>query len=42
MVLKPDSEFFRYFVDPAGRQPTASRPGAAPGPGGTAGTAPAR
>lgn len=42
MVLKPDSEFFRYFVDPAGRQGTASRPAATPGTGGTAGAAPAR
>jgi membrane protease subunit HflC len=36
MVLKPDSEFFRYFVDPAGRQGTASRPAAAPDAGGAA------
>jgi hypothetical protein len=39
MVLKPDSEFFRYFADPTGRQPNGQRPPAAPG---TAGTAPAR
>jgi membrane protease subunit HflC len=26
MVLKPDSEFFRYFVDPAGRLPNATAP----------------
>lgn len=26
MVLKPDSEFFRYFVDPAGRLPNAAAP----------------
>jgi modulator of FtsH protease HflC len=29
MLLKPDSEFFRFFADPAGRQ--RSSPGAAPG-----------
>jgi membrane protease subunit HflC len=28
LVLKPDSDFFRYFADPAGRSP----PGAAPNP----------
>jgi modulator of FtsH protease HflC len=26
MVLKPDSEFFRYFVDPSGRMPNATPP----------------
>jgi membrane protease subunit HflC len=26
MVLKPDSEFFRYFVDPSGRMPGAAAP----------------
>ena len=26
MVLQPDSEFFRYFVDPSGRQREGSRP----------------
>ena len=31
MLLKPDSEFFRYFVDPAGR-PGASRQAAPPVP----------
>ncbi|MFZ5692862.1 MAG: protease modulator HflC [Pseudomonadota bacterium] len=31
MVLKPDSEFFRYFVDPAGRLPGAAAPQQAPG-----------
>ncbi len=30
MVLKPDSEFFRYFVDPSGRMPNAA-PSQAPG-----------
>jgi len=31
MVLQPDSEFFRYFVDPSGKSPTAApRPQAAP------------
>jgi membrane protease subunit HflC len=40
LVLRPDSEFFRYFVDPAGRTGGAQR-----GSGGAAapaGTAPAR
>ena len=44
MLLKPDSDFFRYFVDPSGR----TRPGAAasnpapatPTPGGTIGAQP--
>ena len=26
MVLKPDSEFFRYFVDPSGKQREGNRP----------------
>jgi membrane protease subunit HflC len=26
MVLQPDSEFFRYFVDPSGKQREGSRP----------------
>ena len=26
MLLKPDSEFFRYFVDPSGKAPSASAP----------------
>jgi membrane protease subunit HflC len=26
MLLKPDSEFFRFFVDPTGKAPTASAP----------------
>jgi membrane protease subunit HflC len=30
MVLKPDSEFFRYFVDPTGRTFTPPAPAAAP------------
>ena len=34
MVLKPDSEFFRYFVDPSGRMQNASPPAQpAPPPG---------
>jgi hypothetical protein len=34
MVLKPDSEFFRYFVDPTGRPQTgAPRAPAAPSSG---------
>ena len=32
MLLKPDSEFFRYFVDPSGKREGASTPGAAAGP----------
>jgi membrane protease subunit HflC len=33
MVLRPDSEFFRYFVNPSGKAPDAtSRPGAAAPP----------
>ncbi|HVX99522.1 MAG TPA: protease modulator HflC [Pseudorhodoplanes sp.] len=40
LVLKPDSEFFRYFVDPAGRAGgTQKAPAGAAAP---AGTAPAR
>ena len=30
MVLKPDSEFFRYFVDPSGKAPGSTPPGAKP------------
>ena len=30
LVLKPDSDFFRYFSDPFGRQPP--QPGTAPNP----------
>jgi membrane protease subunit HflC len=34
MLLKPDSEFFRYFVDPTGKpRPNASAPPAGPSPG---------
>jgi membrane protease subunit HflC len=43
MLLKPDSDFFRYFVDPSGR----ARPGSGSGgtstgamPGGTVGAQP--
>ncbi|MGH6771654.1 MAG: protease modulator HflC [Xanthobacteraceae bacterium] len=37
MLLRPDSDFFRYFIDPSGR----TRPGVAPGvSGGTQGAAP--
>jgi modulator of FtsH protease HflC len=43
MLLKPDSDFFRYFVDPSGRRPAGS-PGAPPPaattPGGTIGAQP--
>ncbi len=35
MVLKPDSEFFRFFVDPSGRMPGSAKPAApAPSPSG--------
>jgi modulator of FtsH protease HflC len=34
MLLKPDSEFFRYFVDPSGKpREGATPPGATPAPG---------
>ncbi len=37
MVLKPDSEFFRYFVDPSGRMPNVAPPAPAqPSPSGPA------
>jgi membrane protease subunit HflC len=26
MLLKPDSEFFRFFVDPSGKAPTSAAP----------------
>ena len=44
LVISPDSEFFRYFNDPRGRDPLppavpASLPGDATGPGGLAPTA---
>jgi membrane protease subunit HflC len=32
MVLQPDSEFFRYFVDPSGKQREGSRPLSPPSP----------
>ena len=35
MLLKPDTEFFRYFVDPSGKPPGAPR-GATPAPGAAA------
>jgi membrane protease subunit HflC len=44
MLLKPDSDFFRYFVDPSGRQRSGGTAGtvppAAPTPGGTIGAQP--
>jgi membrane protease subunit HflC len=43
MLLKPDSDFFRYFVDPSGRSRTAATPApAVPGaaPSGTVGAQP--
>jgi membrane protease subunit HflC len=33
LVLKPDSEFFRYFVDPSGRMPNIPAPQAPAAPG---------
>lgn len=38
MVLKPDSEFFRYFVDPAGRVQNIAPPAAQPPAGPATGT----
>jgi membrane protease subunit HflC len=35
MVLKPDSEFFRYFVDPSGRPASGAAPATPPAPGAT-------
>jgi membrane protease subunit HflC len=35
MVLKPDSEFFRYFVDPSGRPASGAASAAPPAPGAT-------
>ena len=32
MVLKPDSEFFRYFVDPSGKMPNVAPPAAPAAP----------
>ena len=42
MLLKPDSEFFRYFVDPSGKAPGSTPPGAKPPAGNAspAGSAP--
>lgn len=36
MVLKPDSEFFRYFANPSGQMPNVAPPAAPPAPGGPA------
>jgi membrane protease subunit HflC len=33
MLLKPDSDFFRFFVDPSGKREGAAAPSAAPAPG---------
>jgi membrane protease subunit HflC len=30
MVLRPDSDFFRYFGDPSGKSSTLPRPAVAP------------
>ena len=35
MLLKPDTEFFRYFVDPSGK-PSGAPPAATPAPGAAA------
>jgi hypothetical protein len=35
MLLKPDTEFFRYFVDPSGK-PSGPPPAAKPAPGAAA------
>jgi modulator of FtsH protease HflC len=48
LLLKPDSDFFRYFVDPSGRRPGGTAAGTTPGatprvaapPGGTVGAQP--
>jgi membrane protease subunit HflC len=32
MVLSPDSEFFRYFVDPSGKARESAAPGTARAP----------
>jgi modulator of FtsH protease HflC len=42
LLLKPDSDFFRYFVDPSGRRPSAAAGAPAPAatPGGTIGAQP--
>jgi membrane protease subunit HflC len=43
MLLKPDSEFFRYFVDPSGKlRPGGTPPGAAPPAASPAPVAPAK
>jgi membrane protease subunit HflC len=36
LVLRPDSDFFRYFGDPAGKGPGDAATAGAPAPGGTA------
>jgi membrane protease subunit HflC len=40
MLLKPDSDFFRYFVDPSGRVRSGSPPATAGSPPGATGTPP--
>ncbi|HEY7661706.1 MAG TPA: protease modulator HflC [Xanthobacteraceae bacterium] len=43
MLLKPDSDFFRYFVDPSGKlRPRAGTPGASPPAAAPAPAAPAK
>jgi membrane protease subunit HflC len=40
MLLKPDSDFFRYFVDPSGRPRSGGNAGTRPPSGGTIGAQP--
>jgi membrane protease subunit HflC len=44
MVLQPDSEFFRYFVDPSGKMPPTAGPssGSAPSANSSPNPAPPR
>jgi len=44
LVLRPDSDFFRYFGDPTGRTPpeNAAAPGAPPGAASASGGNPPR
>jgi membrane protease subunit HflC len=42
MLLKPDSEFFRYFVDPSGKSREGAAPESAPPAGVPSAGAPAK
>jgi modulator of FtsH protease HflC len=43
MLLKPDSEFFRFFVDPSGKpREGGAQPGAAPPDGAPPASTPAK